>query len=142
MPSEPNSKPSFSTARKWSIGFNVVLLVVVVLAVVVMVNYLSRDYFVRWQVNTMRKFELSPRTVNLVKSLTNQVKITIYYDKDEPLYTTVASLIKEYKHLNPKISVQVVDFNRDFGAAQKIKTQYNLGSVTDKNLVIFDSNGK
>jgi len=45
---ESHSKPSFSPWRKWSIGFNVVLIVLVVLSVVVMVNYLSRDYFTRF----------------------------------------------------------------------------------------------
>jgi ABC-type uncharacterized transport system involved in gliding motility auxiliary subunit len=142
MPAEPHSKPSFSTGRRWSIGLNVLLVMVVVLTVVVMVNYLSRDYSWRFQCSTNRKFELSPRTVNLVKAMTNQVKVTIYYNKEDPLYTTVASLLKEYHQLNPKISVQTVDFSWDYGAAQKIKTQYSLGSATDKNLVIFDCNGR
>jgi hypothetical protein len=146
MPANPQPKPSFSPRRKWSIGFNVFLMVVLVLAVVVMLNvivdYLSRDYRLRFQWSNAGRIALAPRTVNVVKSLTNQVKVTLYYNKEEPLYSTVVSLLNEYKLLNPKITVQTVDFIRDTAAAQKIKSDYKLGAATDKNLVIFDCEGK
>src|SRR3954447_13117514 len=142
MPADPYSKPSFSPWRKWSIALNVFIIVIVMFAVVGMVNYLSRDYFVRLHWSTAGKIELSPRTLGVLKNMTNQVKITLYYDKEDPLYNTVASLLKEYKLANPKISLQMVDFTRDTGAAQKIKTEYKLGSATEKNLIIFDCAGK
>ena len=83
MATDPHSKPSFSPYRKWGIGLHVFLLVVVVLSVVVMVNYLSRDYFLRFHLSTRTRIELSPRTVGLLRSLTNQVKVTLYYDTED-----------------------------------------------------------
>jgi len=142
MSDDPYSKPSFSLWRKWSIALNVGVIVSVVLAVVVMVNYLSRDYFLRLHWSNAGKVELSTRTISVLKNLTNQVKITLYYDKEDPLYNTVSSLLKEYKLWNSKLAIQTVDFTRDTGPAQKIKTEYKLGSATEKNLVIFDCNGK
>ena len=56
MATDPQSQPSFSPYRKWGIGLHVVVLVLVVLSVVVMVNYISRDYFLR--------FHLSAHTQN------------------------------------------------------------------------------
>ena len=44
--------------------------------------------------------------------------------------------------MNPRISVQTVDYTRDAGAAQKMKAKYKLTAATDKNLVIFDCQGK
>ena len=142
MATDLHSAPSFSPWRKWGIVFNLLLLVVLVLSVVVMVNYLSREYFLRFHVNTRTKVELSPGTVNLLKSLTNQVSVTLYYDKQDALYGSVRDLLSEYNLTNPRISVQTVDYTRDAGAAQKIKAKYKLFSPTDKNLVIFDCGGK
>ena len=136
------TKSSFSPGRKWSIGLNVLLVVLVVLAVVVMVNYLSRDYSVRLQLSSQTKIQLSPRTLSLLHSITNPVKVILYYDKKEPLYTTVQDLLNEYARANPKISVRTVDYVRDPAGAQQIKTDYKLAAATDKDLVIFDCEGR
>ena len=80
MATEPHPKPSFSPYRKWGIGLHVILLSLIVLSVVVMVNYISRDYFLRFHASTRTRLELSPRTVGLLRSLTNRVKVTLYYD--------------------------------------------------------------
>ena len=83
------SKPSFTPGLKWSIGLNVFLIVLIILAVTGMVNYLSRDYFFRFHLNTRNYNELSPLTTKLLQSITNKVNVTIFYDKEEPFYTTV-----------------------------------------------------
>ncbi|HPC62217.1 MAG TPA: hypothetical protein PKX23_16275, partial [Verrucomicrobiota bacterium] len=75
---EPKPKPSFSPYRKWGMGFHVGLVVCLVLAVVVMVNYISQTYFVRLNASSHPRNPLSPRTVNFVESITNEVKITVY----------------------------------------------------------------
>jgi len=141
MAANPPSKPSFSRGQKWSIGFNVLLAVIMVFAVAVMVNYLSGRYFQRFYLSTRTRIELSPRTINLLHSLTNQIRVTLYYNKDEPLYGDIAGLLKEYHSTDSRIDVQTVDFDRDPGAAQDVKTKYGLGSYTNKNLVIFDCAG-
>jgi hypothetical protein len=142
MTSDPNSKPSFSPWRKWSIICNLVLLVILVLAVVVMVNYLSRECYLRFHVSTRTEIELSAATKGLLKSLTNQVLVTLYYDKSDALYGPVRDLLNEYTLVNPRITVQTTDYTRDAGAAQKVKAKYKLNAATDRDLVIFDCQGK
>ncbi len=139
---DPNEKPSFTPYRKWGIGFNVALIVVIVFAVLVMANYLSREYFARVHLSSLTRHELSPRTLSILRSLTNDVKVVIYYDKNEPLYSTVAELLNEYKLANPKVTVRVVDYLRDAGAAQSVRSDYKLAPPADKNLVIFDCDGR
>src|SRR6476646_3327483 len=119
-----NPKPTFSRSRKWSIGFQVGFIVLVIFSIVVMVNYLSGAYFHRFHWSSVRQMELSPRTVRYLQSLTNQVKVTIYYDRDEPFFTTVQSLLKEYWNINKRISIETVDYLRDPIAAQRVKNQY------------------
>lgn len=135
----PSEKPSFSPVRKWAIGFNVVLTTLLVLAVLIMVNYLSGRYFDRVHLGTKASFELSPRTVSLVRSITNRVHVTLYFDKDVDLYSDVSFLLREYHAKNSRIDVSTVDYYRDPGEALAVKTKFNLGSATNENFVIFES---
>jgi hypothetical protein len=139
MPSDPLNKPSFSAARKWGIGLQVLVLSCLVLSVVAMANYISRDYFYRLQVSARNKTELSPLTLSLLKSLTNQVRITLYYDKKDPIYDLIYPLLQQYEQNSKHVSVQVVDYLLDAGTAQKVKEQYNLGANT--NIIVFDCAG-
>jgi hypothetical protein len=140
MPTDPQA--SFYPGRKWSVGFHVFLVILSFLAIVLMANYVSRDYFLRLQWSTRTKHELSSRTLSLLNSITNQVKVTLYYDKKDPLYTTVIDLLNQYAAVNPKISIRTVDYVRDPGAAQNVKTDYKLVLSTEKNVVIFDCQGR
>ena len=136
-------KPSFTPYRKWATALHVGLVITVVFAVVVMVNYLSKDYFTRFHLSTQNKVKLFPRTLHLLAALTNSVAVTIYYDKDDPSYGTIVELLNEYRNANPKISLRTVDYRRDPGTAQLLTTNYTfLNSTNAKNLVIFDGGEK
>jgi hypothetical protein len=141
MARDPNSKPSFYAARKWGMALHVVFLCLVVLSVVVMVNYLSRDFYLRSHWSSRTKWVLSPRTVQFVAALTNRVHVTVYFRKEDQIYSTIDELLKEYVGINHRIEIEKVDYLRDPAAAQKIKTTYKLGSAGEKDLVIFDSGG-
>jgi hypothetical protein len=133
-------KSTFSPYRKWGIGLHVSLIIVVVLSVVVMVNYLSRDYFARFHLTDRGRIPLATRTVKFLESLTNQINVTIYFDKNDAIYSMVADLLKEYRQINPKIHVQTIDYLRDPGAAAKLKERFkSLASVEAKDLVLFES---
>ncbi len=142
MATPPHPRSSFSPYRKWGVGLHVCLLIFLVFSVVLMVNYISREYFLRFHLSTRTRIDLSPLTTGLLRSFTNQVNVTLYYDQQESLYSTVTDLLNEYKLVNPSISVQTVDYLRNAGEAQKVKAGYKLGSTTDKNLVIFDCEGR
>jgi len=144
MPTIPPSQPSFSPGHRWKIGFDVVLRTALVLAVVVMANYLAArpHLYGRFYLSSQTRVQLSSQTTDILKSLTNQVSVTLYYDKQDNFYPDIVALLNEYRSVNPRISVNTVDYVRDAGEAQKIKEQYKLNAPTDKNLVIFDSDGR
>ena len=127
MATEP--QPSFSRRRKWSIGLDVLARTLVVLAVVIMVNYLSGQYFRRLFLSAQTQIALSSQTISVLKSLTNQVKVTLYYDKEDPLYSTLLALLKEYRNVNPQIQIATVDYQWDAAAAQKIKHRFILSNA-------------
>jgi hypothetical protein len=138
MPTNSKSQPSFSPGRRWKIGFDVAVRTALVLAVVVMVNYLGARFFGRFYLSSQTRVQLASQTLDILKSLTNHVNVTLYYDKQDDFYPTIVALLNEYRSANPRISVTTVDYVRDAGEAQKIKEQYKLNSPTDKNLIIFD----
>ncbi len=143
MPVATQPPPSFSPVRKWGIGFSVILTILLVTAVVAMLNYLGQLYFLRFHWSGLGKTALSPQTRTLLHSLTNQVKIIVYYDKDDPLYPMVVDMANEFKLANPKLSVRLVDYKRDPATALQLRDKYPfLASPDAKNLVIFDCDGR
>jgi len=142
MPTKPKPQPSFSPGRRWKIGFDVVVRTVLVMAVLVMTNYLGAHFFGRFYLSSQTRVQLAPQTLDLLKSLTNHVAVTLYYDKQDDAYPTIVALLNEYHLANPRFSVRTVDYVRDAGEAQIIKEQYKLNAPTDKNLVIFDCEGR
>jgi hypothetical protein len=141
-PSAPAT--SFSVGRKWGILLSVLLSMVSVIALVVMINYLASRYLhtFRFSLTTRATTQLSPQTLGLLKSITNHVSIIAYYDKEDDLYQSVDALLKDYHYACPDISVETVDFKLDAGTAEKVKERYGLTSAEDKNLVIFDCQGR
>jgi ABC-type uncharacterized transport system len=133
-------KPSFSPGRRWAIGLDVLLRTALVLAVVLMVNYLGAKFYGRFYLSSQTKVQLSSRTLSVVHSITNHVVVTVYYDKTDNWYPMIIALLNEYRSANPNISVKTVDYVRDPGEALKIKAQYKLSAASDKDLVIFDCN--
>src|SRR5271156_5872618 len=138
MPDELK-KQSFSPASRWKTGFDVVLRTALVLAVVAMVNYIGAQFFHRFYLSSQTRVMLSSRTMSVLHSLTNDVAVTLYYDRKDDFYPDIVALLNEYHAGNPRISIRTVDYVRDAGAAEKIKEQYQLNSAADKNLIIFDA---
>jgi hypothetical protein len=135
-----DTKPSFSMGRRWTLSLNVLLSIVAVLALVGMVNYLAARHFQRIPVSTLAQKELSAQTRRILQSVTNNVTVTVYYDRTDELYEMVNGLLKEYKFANGRVAVETVDYVKDPAAAQRVKAQYQLASE-QKNVVIFECNG-
>jgi hypothetical protein len=144
MSDDPKSRPSFSAANRWRIGFDVVLRTVLVLAVAGMLNYLGAKFFHRFYLSSQTRMALSSRTLSVLHSLTNHVAVTLYYDRQADFYADVAGLLNEYRAVNKHITVDTVDYNRDAGKAEIIKAKYQkyFASQADKDLVIFDCGGR
>src|SRR3989441_1705287 len=141
MATSSSKSPSFSAVKKWATALNVLASCLALLALVAMVNYLASRHFLRFQWMADERYRLSPMTLKLLETRTNQVKVIVFFDPDEPLYASVKGLINEYQLACPKLDVEYVNYLLLTGRANWIKTQYQL-SDADKDLVIFDCNGK
>ncbi len=151
MSDNPKSRRSFSPASRWQIGFDKIARTLLVLAVVVMVNYLGAQFFHRFYLSSQTRVALSSRTLTVLSSMTNHVDVTLYYDTHDQgnFYPNIVALLNEYHAADKNISIHTVDYVNDPGDAEKTKEKYNLPSATDspnappaKDLVIFDSPGR
>ena len=142
MSTERPTPPSFSTGRRLSGALHALVGVLAVAALVVMANYLAGRHSSRWFLSSQQQLQLHAQTLGLLRSLTNEVAVTVYYDRQERFFDTVLKLLREYQLANPRIQVRVVDYLRDLGAAQEVFTKYQLTGVTNKNLIIFDCEGR
>src|SRR5690349_11187211 len=120
MATTPSPQPSFSPRQKWSIALSVTLTTLAAFAILVGINYLSSRYFFkRIYLSRDTRVQLSPKTLSVLKSLTNDVDITVYFDKEEPLYTDIMTLLQEYEAHSRKLKVTTIDYYRDPGAAAR-----------------------
>ena len=133
--------PSFSPARKWSLSLNTLVLFVTVLALVLMANYLAARHSKRWSWSGNAQAQLSPLSLRVLNSVTNPVKVTLYFDKRDPLYSMSYNLLKAYRFANRQVQIDIVDYLNEPGNAQLAKARYKL-SENDRDIVIFESQGR
>jgi len=142
MPNDPQPRTSFSAARRWGIRVDYVVRTVLVFAVVVMANYLGARWYHRSYLSSQTRQPLSPLTVGLLRSLTNHIKVTLLYDKEDPLFTTVSALLGDYHNANPRLSVTAVDYRWDATEAENVKNKYASYFINVTNIIIFDCDGR
>jgi len=122
---------------------NLAIASIALLGVLVMVNYLAQGHFRRIPVANATRFKLSDRTRSVLRALTNDVRVTIFYNQQEDVYAMVTSLLQEYQNANPA-HVHVmppVDYDRSPGEAAKLLARLHLGS-NQKDFVAFECDGQ
>jgi ABC-type uncharacterized transport system involved in gliding motility auxiliary subunit len=137
----PANAPSFSRARSWNIGFHVVLSSIALLAVLGMLNYLAHRHDQRFYLASAARHKLTPLTLQILGTLTNKVKVIVFFDRREPLFSSVANLAKEYQAHSPNIDLEFVDYRMP-GRAQAVRLQYKVAAEGDSSRIIFDSGGQ
>lgn len=136
-----NSPPSFSAARKFGTGFNVLVGIAAFLAIVVMANFLAARHYRRLSLSEDRVPPLAPVTLQVLAALTNTLNVTVFFDPDEALYTHILQLLKQYEIASPHVRVSVVNYITEPAKAEQIKAAAKLGPNV-KEVIIFEMNGR
>ena len=68
-----------TSGKRFAIGVNVVIQVLIVVFIVALINFISFRRFVRWDFTRDQKFALSSQTKNLLGSLQKPVKAIVYF---------------------------------------------------------------
>lgn len=142
----PEAKPAqgMTSGRRFAIGLNVVVQVLVIAIIVGMINFISFRRFVRWDFTRDQKFALSTQTKNLLGSLTKPVQAIVYFSGGgaaAQIGPDVMTLLKEYEYTSKrKLSVETVDPYRNLGRAKELSEKYKFGG--EENVVILDYDGR
>jgi hypothetical protein len=146
MPEADHARSSFSAARRWLIGLNVFLKITAFLAVVVMLNYLAAGHFKRWQWAGGSIYKLSPPTIAVLGSLTNDVTITVFFQPhgdNEEIYGLTMALLKEYQSACPRhVRVRLLDYSREDSEARDFLNRHQLSGLKEKDFVFVEGNGQ
>src|SRR6187200_1016327 len=133
---------SFSPRRKWQSVAHVVGSTLALAAVLVMANYLAARHSRRFQWTSDPRFQLSPVTKDVLRTVTNQVKVIVCFDRTKPLHDMVSDLLTEYRAYCPRLHLEFVDYERSPARARLVQAEYGLASAADGDRVIFDSGSK
>lgn len=136
----PQQSPS-TGFKRFTIGVNVIIQVVIFAAIVGMVNYVSFRHFKRWDFSRNQKYALAPLTKNLLSGLKKPVKAVVFFPSAQAISQDVSALLREYEYASDKkLSVEVVDPYRNLLRAKELSEKYKFGS--SDNIVILDYEGR
>lgn len=130
--------------RRFATGLNVLISLLLLAAAVVMINYLSGNYYKRWNLTSRSYYHLSDKTVRLLASLKSPVDVVAFFQRNDKLYEDVRNLLKEYEYeasgSGPGgLNIEIVDPDRDLARTRELAREYG---VEKPNVVVFHCAGR
>lgn len=117
--------------------------VLLVLAVVLVVNVLSRSFFQRFDLTADQRYTLSGTSLGIIKQVDNPLSIKVYMQGDLPaefkrLQVETKQLLEEFQAYNSNIVFEFVDpLENEESSMDNIKELYSKG-LTPINITVDD----
>ncbi|MFL6351887.1 MAG: GldG family protein [Bryobacteraceae bacterium] len=113
-------------ARQTRFGATATLYTIVVIAVLVMINWLANRYNKSYDTTSNKRFTLSQETKKVVKGLKSDATIT-YIDKGSN-FAQAKGMLDRYANLSPKIHLQYIDAQKQPTVARSYGVRF-LGTA-------------
>ena len=129
---------AYSARRSTRFGFNSALMILIFTAILGLVNFISSRNHIRIDFSETSQFTLAPQSLQMLKSLNRDVKITAFVsDSAQDVEgganpAAVNALLGNYRYHNPRISFTLVDPERKPALAK----QYG---ITQSGILVFES---
>ncbi|MCK4423922.1 MAG: GldG family protein, partial [Candidatus Omnitrophica bacterium] len=104
---------SFFTKRSTRYGSNFIIYVIIVLAILVFINYLSLKHYKRWDVTRNKKYSISEQTIKVIKGLNAEISLKAFYRRGDELEKRFKDLLNEYNYQAPVIKYEFIDPDRN-----------------------------
>ncbi len=109
--------------------------VLLVVALVVMLNYVGAKYYKRADWTAEELYTLSEKSLAVVEGLERPIEALVFLSPGEPLFGPVRELLSRYAAASDRFSVRVVDPEKNLAEAQQLVDRYELASL---DVVILD----
>lgn len=130
-----SSTPTSAKSRRLG-NFNLYFTVILGVFILGGVNYLGFKHYWRKDFSLNKYFELSPKSIEVLKSLKEPVSITTFF-LQSPIQPQVDGLIQEYQFRGgDKIKVEKVDVAQNPERAEELAKKFKF--TGQENLVIFE----
>jgi len=135
------NRESYSTSQRWGGWGNLACAIAAVLILAAVLNYLSHRHHTRTDWAGTGDRSLSPRTLQALAAVTNDVEVILFYDQAESIYPMVEKMLREYIHQNRHLKLTTVNPLTQPKDAERIQQTYRL-TPQQRNLVIFAANNQ
>jgi len=122
--------------KRWLTGLTVWVALGLAALLVLMVNYLSGQHQLRFDVSRVRHYALTAETKSLLGNLSADIRIIVFMSGEQELYGDVQSLLREYAYASARLHVEYVDPHRDMVRSKELALQYDL---REPNVIVLDA---
>jgi ABC-type uncharacterized transport system involved in gliding motility auxiliary subunit len=100
--------------------------VLLVIALTVMVNWLSARRWVRGDWTTTHIYSLSEKTENILSDLSDEIRVIVFMTPQTSMYDQVQELLERYKAASDKITVEYIDPEREPLKTKQLAEQFGV----------------
>ncbi len=137
---ETNNTKGFRIGRI-EVGFNIIMQILLVIAGLVMLNWIGNKYYARLDWSHGKNTVLSPQTKALLAGLEKPVQAIVMFAQAGEAEADAQALLREYSFAaKGKLTVEEVDPYANLARAKDLQAQYKFGA--NENVVIFTYDGR
>jgi ABC-type uncharacterized transport system involved in gliding motility auxiliary subunit len=118
-----------------------VVAVVLVIALTIMVNWLSGRRYVRADWTTTHIYSLSEKTKNILSDLSEEIKVVVFMTPQTSMYDQVQELLERYKAASDKITVEYIDPEKEPLKTKQLAEQFGV-QVADTVVFVYGDRTK
>lgn len=123
---------TFSARRSTRMGANSLVIVLLVVGILAIGNFLAARHSLRWDFSENQNFTLAPQTYHVLRSLSHDVKVTVFTREKDPGFQSYKERLDSYRQASPKLTVEFIDPERHPKVAQSY-------GITRTDTAIFES---
>jgi ABC-type uncharacterized transport system involved in gliding motility auxiliary subunit len=110
--------------------------IVLAIALVGMINWIGYRHYDRFDWTSSKIYSLSAKTLNILKSITKEVRVVVLMTPSTPLFGETKELLDRYQAACPKIKVEYIDPERDPLRTKALAQEFGVSTA---NTVVFAS---
>jgi ABC-type uncharacterized transport system involved in gliding motility auxiliary subunit len=118
-----------------------VVAVILVIALTIMVNWLSSRRWVRADWTSTQIYTLSEKTENILAELADDIRVVVFMTPQTSMYDQVQELLERYKAASDKVSVEYIDPEKEPLKTTQLAEQFGV-QVADTVVFVYGERTK